>query len=406
MRDDQLLRDMEKYAYPSEVDKLRASNIASYKDLARFLLNESINIELRREICLAFSDASPMLDKRRAVTPLLAALKSRDGQLQSTAARTLGRIDSLRAVSPLIEILADRVQTTELRMDAIDSLWSIDDQRALPLFWKIIDDSTEHPNIRSRAIEEMFENPEPVEKYVRLLADPLADIRFWATYKLACSFGDISSARAELDRVVANDHTLPICWGWHVDREAMLPLETIYYHLFAGVSADENGEYYGRKTMYLISPAPEYSTLQWRFRKWSDGGVYTTDPLPEIKLRIEAEWLAKKLKAKWPEIKLNVREPRPQAYLLDWHLQIGEQHLIGALHRDQYAVVLTGDDLVYTFAEWYRGLFPDTQRLYLYQWADPHTELRPGMTAEAIEEANNRTATSAVELQAEDLTFG
>jgi HEAT repeat protein len=289
----------------------------------------------------------------------------------------------------------------------IDALSSISSESSLPLFWKIIDDPNEHPEIRSRAIEEMFEDPDPIEKFIQLLADPIPDIRFWAAYALA--YIAPPEALSALDQIVAFDHTLPICWGWHVDREAMLPLETIYYRKILGLYYHNDAEeypWYGHGNFYLISPAPEYWTLNHRYRKSKDDWTYTTDPLPEIKLRIEPNWLAEKLTETWPELKLNVREPRPKAYLLDWHLQVDEQHLVGALHRDQYGVVLTGSGLIYTFAEWYRGLFGETQHLYFYQWADPHVELKPGMSAAEIEQASSQESISAAYLQEENLTFG
>jgi hypothetical protein len=409
MDDDHLLQDLIVAEKPQgeKYNWLVEKKITTYSQLFDFIRNERNDHKLRWEACYAVHRLWNTIDRRRAVPCLLTALNTKDEQVRCAAANTLGMLKSKRAVVPLMTILNDKSESVTVRHWVIDGLSLIGDNRALPLFWQIIDDPTEHPEIRSRAIEMMFESPEPIERLIALFADPLPDIRFWAAYAL--SFSPPPEALAELDRIVAYDHTLPICWGWHVDREAMLPLETIFYRKLLGYYENNEAEeypWYGSGNFYLISPAPEYWTLSQRYRKSKDDWTYTTDALPEIKLRIEPDWLAEKLQKKWPRIRLNVREPRPQAYLLDWHLQSGEQHLIGALHRDQYGVVLTGDDLVYTFAEWYRGLFPDTQRLYLYQWADPHTELRPGMTAEAIEEANNRTATSAVELQAEDLTFG
>jgi hypothetical protein len=160
--------------------------------------------------------------------------------------------------------------------------------------------------------------------------------------------------------------------------------------------------------MYLISPAPEYMTLDWRYRKTEDGGQYTTEALPEIKLKIQPERLAQKLSEEWSEIRLNVREPHPQAYVLDWHLQIGGENLIGGLHRDQYGVVLMGDrDVIERFAVWYRSLFPETQRLYFYEWADVHVELKPGMSATEIDNAlYSRHRISITDVKSENLSFG
>jgi hypothetical protein len=104
-----------------------------------------------------------------------------------------------------------------------------------------------------------------------------------------------------------------------------------------------------------------------------------------VTLHINPAWLADKLRERWPDVALNVREPRPQAYLLDWLLTFDNRTLIGALHRDQYAVVLTGDEAdVHEFAAWYRSVIDAEQPLYLVEWADFGVELKPGVTAEEI----------------------
>jgi hypothetical protein len=71
--------------------------------------------------------------------------------------------------------------------------------------------------------------------------------------------------------------------------------------------------------------------------------------------------------------------------LIDFHLTLGGEMLIGGLHRDGYALVLTGvKDAVDEFAVWYRGLFAAEQPLFLYEWADVATDLTPDITAQEI----------------------
>ena len=107
---------------------------------------------------------------------------------------------------------------------------------------------------------------------------------------------------------------------------------------------------------------------------------------PSVTLDIDPAWLTDRLREQWPDVQLNTREPRPQAYLLDWRMTMEGKIVSGALHRDRYAVVITGDD-AYPFAAWYRSIVASEQPLYLYEWADYGVELRPGMAASDIETA-------------------
>lgn len=139
--------------------------------------------------------------------------------------------------------------------------------------------------------------------------------------------------------------------------------------------------------MYLISPAPEYQTFDWLFRKYQEGGRYEILPEPRITFRIEANWLAEKLQEKWPSVKLDIREPKPQTYLVNWLLRIGNSPLIGGLHHDQYSIVMTGNSkTIRAFAAWFRSIIEPKQYLFLYEWAGLAVELRAGMSAEDIKD--------------------
>lgn len=409
MRDDQLLQDLDA-AVKTPYDKyewMAERGITTYSQLFAFIRDENADAELREQACWALSRLNNVVDRRRAVPALLAALNSRFEDVRDGATWALGSMESKRAMRPLLTLLTDRTQPESVRSRAIYALSSIQDPRAIPIFKQIIYDPTEEISLRGDALEWLDEEPNPIPEFIQLLSHPEPDIRFWAAYRLSSTYSDISPALAQLDQLVADDQQLPFGFGWQVGREAMLPFETIYYRKIVPSTEEGGHHWYGHGPMYLISPAPEYSTLLWRFRHWTENATYTTDPLPDIKLNIDFAWLARELKSKWPEIRLNVREPRPQAYLLDWHWQAGEKHLMGALHRDQYAVVITADhDLIVAFAAWYRTLFPDEQHLYLYEWADVHAELKPGMTATDIEKASERPSVSAMDIIAEDLTFG
>lgn len=393
MQDDHFQQDLKAKLNPQvepEYDALFQQGITTYTQLFALICDEKAEQGLRKTALGAIFYLSSTLDKRRAVPPLLAALNSTDEIIKQRAVISLGYLNTRRGTDALFALAADRTQPAALRAYIINALWGGQfTQQALRHLRDIMLNPDEDAYLRASAIECSTYQPieNPLETYIALLDDPLPEARFWAAYCLSQFRENINAAREALDKVVAFEHTLPTTWGWHVDREAMLPLETIYYNLIRASAVDADSEnYFNWLRMYLISPAPEYSTLLHQYRHWSDTGMYSTDPLPEIQLKIDADWLADQLRTRWSEMRLNIRQPRPQAYLLDWHLQLEDKHLIGALHRDQYGVVLTGDgDLVFAFAAWYRGLFPTEQRLYLYEWADEGVEIKLGMTVAEIE---------------------
>jgi hypothetical protein len=216
-------------------------------------------------------------------------------------------------------------------------------------------DQKDDRKVREDAIEHTawFHEESLVTDYIALLSDPEPDMRFWAAYGLGVMRTDISSALMELDRVAAFDHIAPDGW-WHIDREALDPLENIYWQRL-GLRKDGDS----RERIYVISSAPEYTTLQWRFNQ---GPYGEHKKLMPPSLKVDHQWLAEKLAEEWPNIRLNVREPRPQTYLVDWLIEIEHEALIGGLHRDQYAVVITGSQkAVRVFAAWYRSIIePET----------------------------------------------
>ena len=222
--------------------------------------------------------------------------------------------------------------------------------------------------------------------YIRWLADEAADIRFWAAFSLNVDYldgADRLTILALLDRLVAFDTAIPIHFGWHVGREALNALEKLYYQPFQRSPRkiiDANGkDYYEMYEMWLISPTIEYFQFSL-YRK-----VLEPREIPPFTLKIDPDWLAAKLRERWPDILLNVREPRPQAYLLDWQMTIDDRVLIGGLHRDGYGIVITGY-AINLFAAWYRGIIDPAEPLYLYEWAgDAGFPLTPGITPDAID---------------------
>jgi hypothetical protein len=384
MQDDQLLQDLsEKHEYARELgEKLRENEVTTYSKLFALAQDERADSSLRINCLWAVSYLSSELDKRRVVFPLLTALKSGDASVRSAAAHTLGFVGNHRAIPALIALLDDKSQPERVRIDAANALSSMPDQRAYPVVKRIMFDTTENLEIRAYTIEWLghFAGDDAINNYIELLSDPESDVRFWTAFCLCQRDKDISAARSKLDEIVAFDHSLPKYWIWHTDREAMYPLEIIY---FQSLEAKTEDSHYWMQ--YLISPAPEYNTFATQLSEWKHAGHTEAFTTPPVSLRVEPVWLAEKLREVWPDVALNVREPRPQAYLLDWLLKFDNRALIGALHRDQYAVVLTGDeDDVHKFAAWYRSVIDGEQPLFLYEWADYGVELKPGVSAEGI----------------------
>ena len=71
-----------------------------------------------------------------------------------------------------------------------------------------------------------------------------------------------------------------------------------------------------------------------------------------------------------------MRDPKPQAMILDWLAEIDGDLLMGGLHRDGYGVFITSHrGNIETFAKWYRSIIADEHKLYLYEWADEGKEI-------------------------------
>ncbi|MHB8625963.1 MAG: HEAT repeat domain-containing protein [Aggregatilineales bacterium] len=385
MRYDPLLEDV---AEPEHVAALRQLNISSYRELFALLRDESAEPTSRIRALDILTEVNFAVDKRRAVWPVLAALNSPNDSIRSAAFRALGILGSRQAVPRLIELALDSSQITDIRFDAVYTLGNIGDKRAMVGFRRIYRDQTDDIHVRSLAIEQTTnirtspnDDVELVRDYVDLLADDSADIRFWAAFGLGSLVKDKTPALEALDRVVAFDHRVPIYWGWHVDREAILALE----HGYSPYCNHSDTNEYTFCNVFLISPAPEYFTFQQQYRNWRKDWKYSTRPTPSVTLRVDRAWFAEKLSTHWPEIKLNTRQPRPLSYLVDFALTIEQLPLSGGLHRDGYALVLTGGtQAIAAFAAWYRGIIAPEQPLYLYLWADSGTELTVGIGTDEV----------------------
>lgn len=389
MQDAQFLQDLEQLPnYSETVETLRAAAVTHYSQLYALMRDEGAHDKLRETACWVMRTLSQKVDKRKAVPALLIALKSQSDSIRVAAAHGLDGMKSKRAIEPLLHIALDRNDNVEVREGAVYAVATMKNARVTEAMRQIAMDTTEHPLLRGVAIEwgYTFEPETYMDDYVQLLGDESADVRFWAAFRMASSWGDMLPALEAIDRVAALDHSVPEHWHWHVDREALMAVENIYWRLLTGQQPETNGEFIYIHP-YLISPAAEYMTFNMRHGRWRD-----QEPIPEppVTLRIEPTWLAAQLQQTWPGIQFNVRQPRPQTYVLDWILTIEGETLIGGLHRDQYAVVLTStkDEAIYTFTARYRSIIAAEEKLYLYEWAEMDTPLTSGMNAADVAEAH------------------
>jgi hypothetical protein len=376
----QLLQDLKREAWTDDViDRLKQANVTTYKQLFALIRDEQADLQLRMDVSDEIRRLFSWIDKRRFVPPLLDALKTSHEPLLQNAIQALGNLESKRAVKPISNLVGNKTLSYETRRFAVLALLEVGDKQAVPSLLDIMFDSTDDIKIREDAIEQTawFIDPSLVASYAKLLSDPEPEMRFWAAYGLGVMRTDISVALSELDRVAAFDHTAPDGW-WHIDREALDALENIYWQRL-GLGSTKTSS----KHVYLISPAHEYSTFKWLFNRQSESKHKRLLP-PNLKIHLD--WIGEKIQEKWPAAKLNVRNPRTQTYLVDWLMEIDGEPLIGGLHRDQYAIVITGSEkTVQVFAAWYRSIIPQEQYLFLYEWAGLAVELRPGMTAKAVE---------------------
>jgi hypothetical protein len=250
----------------------------------------------------------------------------------------------------LIRVAFDKQAATERRIFAIIDLSYPDDAELAHRFLSILADPTEPPEIRGEVCDKFSDQWDA--RAVPVLHDALRDesleVRFWAAYAVYTAYFHIPYRAKEvllpvLDGLVASDEVLSD-W-WQLGREALPALESIHY-----AKITQKNRFDATIQTVLLSPKAEY----WTFSHQPDAAPLTTD------LSIDSDWLAQQLKRRWLNLKLHVRRPRVQSYLLDWQIGTGKHKLIGALHRDGFGIVLTGLDqrLITRFAAWYRTLIP------------------------------------------------
>lgn len=328
------------------------------------------------------------------------ALYSQNIDDRYDAIMKLSRHHNRQAQLTLMNIILNRSEDAMFRAYTIQAL-SLRQKKGFiaQSLRNLIFDETEELVVRAHVIEFCFNVLRADAKlslFQKLLEHPAADIRFWTVFALtnmAHTWHNISSVFDKLDKIVAFDDDIPKFFGWHVHREALAALEYLYFRRYCGRRKPLSE----LPSMRLISHLPEYDRFSRLYRDYeSNFQKRPTVEMPKPSLFIEKEWLREQLQLAWQEITFQVR-PNSQAYQLSWIVRISGQRLLGGLHRDGYAVVVTGADTARNlFICWYRTIISHDHPLFLYEWAGMGVELFMGITPHQIQVAESRQYDSAL----------
>lgn len=343
----------------------------------------------------AAMDLAGNLGLKRAV-PLLIQYAPTNG----LAVRALGSIGDPRGIPVLAEIARNQSLENHERIHAIIALNSLscktETHRIATILHNIMTDTTDQPEIRALAAENLAHVgiDETIPSYIHLLSDPNVELRFWAAFGLV-TLGrtlDISAAMPVIDRTVAYDKGVLLRW-WSVASEAIPALEDFWYWQLGGC---EERDYCSGGPM-LISPLLEYHDFREAGKVFDlEKGIYEFTPIPQsTTLSIDPATFAKQILERWPAAKINVRQPQPEALILDWWMEGKESSLMGGLHRNGYWVFLSGDEAAtLEFAMWLRDLIPAEYPLRIYGWADPGIEINATLGEIGFSEAERRARES------------
>lgn len=399
-KDDALLEDFSKSTtqfgkkspFKDHYEYLRQQGIHTYSQLYALAADDQTEPELRSQVADALRVLHQHVDRRKARPVVLKLARSDNDRLREAGLRMLAYYRGQDVDDLLLRVMGD--QADPHRWAAIEALSCRNmEQPVIDGFIRVIRDETDEVRTRAFALEYIPDFDGIVDLCIDCLRHSNPDMRFWAAYRLGATdhTEDIAPARDVLDQVVAHDHNLTNDWGWHIDREALMALETIYFQPHVQ-SPEFNFEGGRRPHMRLISPAAEYNAFVKQHRTWLEDGTPITTDSPPILLRLEPDWLRERIHDQWPDAKFNTRQPRPTAYLLDWVIAIEGELVSGAMLRDQYAVVISsrysmnageGFDI---FAAWYRRVIDPAVQLYIYEWADEAQALPIGVEADQLRE--------------------
>lgn len=243
--------------------------------------------------------------------------------------------------------------------------------RLLPLFT----DPDENPRIRGHIADQFSHHwdDRAIQPLFDGLRDQAVEVRFWSAFGLVMLrqhiLVDLTPIRTDLDALVAAEDVLPGLWS--AGREALPLLEALD---FEPLRRENNG----LPTQYetaLLSTQPEYN--RYLDETTRSGGYIAPDFADSY--RMTPERLSARLRRlrRRALLQIDVRPPL-QSYTLTWKIGADETLLMGALHCDGCAVVLTGSRrMIARFAARYRTMLPRDVSLYLYAWFGDGHLIRP-----------------------------
>jgi HEAT repeat protein/cyclophilin family peptidyl-prolyl cis-trans isomerase len=125
----------------------------------------------------------------RAGTPLLALLQSDGTFTRAFAARGLGAAKEARAVKPLIAVLLNAKEVSNVRVEAARSLAELNAREAEDPLIKLITNASQDANLRLEAVTALgqLRSQKAADLYIELLTDPWPSMRAAAVVALARS---------------------------------------------------------------------------------------------------------------------------------------------------------------------------------------------------------------------------
>jgi HEAT repeat protein len=191
--------------------------LADQDDRARYALIAALPTEAGSTAASALG----RLGDRRAVEPLIAALKSADREVRLSAASSLGEIGDTRAVEPLIAALLDETET--VRRVAVMELGALGDRRAEGPLLALL----RHPMVQPESIDSLTgTKPEIVEALRKIAPDAAERVM-------------LEEAAISGDREERGAATLTL---WAQDDATANKLATDRFYLFGVLKADPSPE--------------------------------------------------------------------------------------------------------------------------------------------------------------------